>query len=79
MGGIHRMESLRRAEDACYDSIIPPGEGWMYELLPAQVLRIVDVEGNQAVDTLCVTAVRNGRCITAVTRSCASCPSSIAH
>ncbi len=35
-----------------YDSIIPAGEPWIYEILRGQYLRIVDVEGNQAADTL---------------------------
>ena len=35
-----------------YDSIIPAGEPWIYEILGGQYLRIVDVEGNQAADTL---------------------------
>ncbi|MFD2615475.1 urea amidolyase associated protein UAAP2 [Paenibacillus gansuensis] len=48
----NRVESPRRIEDAIYDRIIPAGDGWMHELRPGQVLRIVDVEGNQAADTL---------------------------
>src|SRR5467141_3566171 len=35
-----------------YDSTIPAGEPWIYEILGGQYLRIVDVEGNQAADTL---------------------------
>lgn len=46
------VDSERRVEEAIYDEIVPSGEGWMHELLPDQVLRIVDLEGNQAVDTL---------------------------
>ncbi|HZG85607.1 urea amidolyase associated protein UAAP2 [Paenibacillus sp.] len=49
---IRRVESDRAAEDAVYDVTIPAGEGWMKDLLPGQVLRIVDLEGNQAADTL---------------------------
>ncbi|AIW40972.1 urea amidolyase associated protein UAAP2 [Paenibacillus polymyxa] len=48
----HRVESPRNPEAAVYDKVIPAGEGWMYELQPGQVLRIVDLEGNQAADTL---------------------------
>lgn len=44
--------STRTEENAVYDRMIPAGEGWLHDLLPGQVLRIVDVEGNQAVDTL---------------------------
>jgi uncharacterized protein len=35
-----------------YDAIIPAGEPWIHEVLEGQILRIVDVEGNQAADTL---------------------------
>lgn len=52
MAVLNYIESLRKAEEAIYDQIIPAGEGWMHELLPGQVLRIVDLEGNQAADTL---------------------------
>jgi urea carboxylase-associated protein 1 len=37
---------------AIYDAIVPAGEPWMHELLQGQFLRIVDLEGNQAADTL---------------------------
>lgn len=46
------QESARAIEEASYDVVVPAGEGWAHELLPGQVLRIVDMEGNQAVDTL---------------------------
>lgn len=52
MALFHKVESLRQVEDAVYNQTLPAGEGWMYELQPGQVLRIVDVEGNQAADTL---------------------------
>jgi urea carboxylase-associated protein 1 len=52
MALFHRVESSRQVSDACYSQVIPAGEGWMHELLPGQVLRIVDLEGNQAADTL---------------------------
>src|SRR5436189_4896306 len=35
-----------------YDAIIPAGEPWIHEVIKGQSLRIVDVEGNQAADTL---------------------------
>jgi urea carboxylase-associated protein 1 len=35
-----------------YREVIPSGEGWTYTLEPGQVLRILDLEGNQAADTL---------------------------
>ncbi|MGO4546960.1 urea amidolyase associated protein UAAP2 [Paenibacillus sp. 2TAB23] len=48
----NRVESQRMAEDAIYDEVIAAGDGWMYDLEPGQVLRIVDLDGNQAADTL---------------------------
>lgn len=48
----NHVESPRTAEAAVYDRVVPAGEGWMHELKPGQVLRIVDMEGNQAADTL---------------------------
>ncbi|REJ20937.1 MAG: urea carboxylase [Bacillaceae bacterium] len=52
MENIKKVENPRKEENAIYNKIIPAGEGWMHELNPGQVLRIVDLEGNQAVDTL---------------------------
>ena len=37
---------------AVYDQVVPSGESWMHPLAAGQTLRIVDLEGNQAVDTL---------------------------
>ncbi len=37
---------------AVYDHVIPAGEPWLHLLRKGQVLRILDLEGNQAVDTL---------------------------
>lgn len=34
-----------------YSAVVPAGEPWIYELRKGQVLRIVDLHGNQAVDT----------------------------
>jgi urea carboxylase-associated protein 1 len=45
-------ESQLRSEDAVFDYILPSGEGWMHEIKSGQKFRIVDLEGNQAVDTL---------------------------
>jgi len=52
MSDFVRKESGLREENAVCDAVIPAGEGWMRDLEPGQVLRIVDLEGNQAVDTL---------------------------
>src|SRR5580704_4801870 len=37
---------------ASYDHVIPAGEGWMHEIKAGATFRIIDLEGNQAVDTL---------------------------
>lgn len=52
MAVFNRVESPRKAEEAIYDTTVLAGDGWTRELLPGQVLRIVDLEGNQAADTL---------------------------
>jgi urea carboxylase-associated protein 1 len=49
-------ESQLRSEDAVFDYILPSGEGWMHEIKSGQKFRIVDLEGNQAVDTLFYSA-----------------------
>jgi urea carboxylase-associated protein 1 len=41
---------------AVVDAIVPAGEPWMHKLTQGQVLRILDQEGNQAVDTLFFSA-----------------------
>jgi len=35
-----------------YDAIVPAGEPWIHEISRGQYFRIIDVEGNQAADTL---------------------------
>jgi urea carboxylase-associated protein 1 len=45
-------ESVLDPKDASFDEILPSGRGFTHELSPGQILRIVDLEGNQAVDTL---------------------------
>lgn len=49
--------SLLNPSTAIYRRVIPAGEGWMHEIAAGQTLRIVDLEGNQAVDTLFFNAV----------------------
>ncbi|WP_342044027.1 urea amidolyase associated protein UAAP2 [Bacillus sp. OTU530] len=56
MAVFNRVESGRSVENAIYNETILAGDGWMHELLPGQVLRIVDLEGNQAADTLIYNA-----------------------
>lgn len=49
-------ESPRRAEDAVLRRVVPAGEPYMGTLRQGQVLRILDLQGNQAVDTLFYSA-----------------------
>jgi urea carboxylase-associated protein 1 len=44
--------SDKRPEHAVYRETVGAGEPWLHELKAGQTLRIVDLEGNQAVDTL---------------------------
>jgi len=46
------QESPRKVAHAFFNQVVPAGEGWMREIKQGQVLRILDLEGNQAVDTL---------------------------
>lgn len=52
MSTLNYVESPLRAEDAIYRHVIPAGDGWMHRLAAGQTLRILDLEGNQAADTL---------------------------
>ena len=45
-------ESTLNPADAVYDFTLPAGDGWMREIERGQTFRIVDLEGNQAADTL---------------------------
>jgi urea carboxylase-associated protein 1 len=45
-------ESERDPATALYNETLPAGEPWLYLVRKGQVLRILDLEGNQAVDTL---------------------------
>jgi urea carboxylase-associated protein 1 len=46
------IESALDARNAHYDFTLPAGEPWFHDLKRGETLRIVDLEGNQAVDTL---------------------------
>ena len=46
------VESTRDPATADFDVTLPAGEGWTHEIGPGDLFRIVDLEGNQAVDTL---------------------------
>lgn len=52
MSGTRLVASRLDPRDAVYSSVIAAGEPWIYEILKGQYLRIVDLDGNQAVDTL---------------------------
>ncbi|MCD6025037.1 MAG: urea carboxylase-associated protein 1 [Fibrobacteria bacterium] len=58
MAVLNYVESPLKPEDAVYDHVLPAGEGWMHEIRKGQSFRIVDLEGNQAVDTLFYNAAR---------------------
>jgi urea carboxylase-associated protein 1 len=49
--------SVLNPRDASYDRIIEAGDGWMREIKAGQTFRIVDLEGNQAVDTIFYDAI----------------------
>jgi len=46
------VESPLDPRDAAYRCVIPAGEAWLHEIHKGEHFRIVDLEGNQAVDTL---------------------------
>jgi uncharacterized protein len=52
MSGMYLVESTLDPAAALYSAVIPAGEPWIHEVQRGQVFRIVDLHGNQAVDTL---------------------------
>ena len=46
------VESKLDPKNAVLDAVVPAGEAWLQRIERGQVFRIVDLEGNQAVDTL---------------------------
>jgi len=46
------VKSEREAVNASYRIVVPAGESWIHEIPRGAYFRIVDLEGNQAVDTL---------------------------
>ena len=52
MSGICIVESQLNPADAVYCQEILAGEPWVHEIRRGQIFRIVDLRGNQAVDTL---------------------------
>ena len=51
----------RRLVNARIDTVVPAGEPWMGMVWRGQTFRIVDLEGNQAVDTLFYNAADTAR------------------
>ena len=45
-------ESTLDPKSAVFDEVLPAGRGWSHVIARGQTFRIVDLEGNQAVDTL---------------------------
>ena len=50
------VESQLNPVNAIYEKVVPAGEYWMYSVEKGQTLRILDLEGNQAADTLFYSA-----------------------
>lgn len=50
------VESAKQPDNALYSQVIPAGDYWMKTLKAGQTLRITDLEGNQAADTLFYSA-----------------------
>src|SRR6202158_6311246 len=57
MSGINLVESKLDPAKASFSQIIPAGEPWIRALENGQYFRIVDLHGNQAVDTLFYNAL----------------------
>jgi urea carboxylase-associated protein 1 len=52
MNGTNIVASKLAADKAAYRCVVPAGEPWIREIEKGQYFRIVDLEGNQAADTL---------------------------
>lgn len=48
--------SDKQPENAIYREVMPAGEPWMKDIRAGQTVRLLDLEGNQAVDTLFFSA-----------------------
>jgi hypothetical protein len=51
------VESRLDTADTCYSRVVEAGDYWLHPVARGQTLRITDLEGNQAVDTLFYSAV----------------------
>ncbi len=52
MGTFNLVESAFDPNTAVYNAVVDAGDPWIHEIKKGQVFRILDLEGNQAVDTL---------------------------
>src|SRR3982074_431467 len=52
MNGTNIVASKLVVDKAAYRCVVPAGEPWIREIEKGQFFRIVDLEGNQAADTL---------------------------
>ena len=50
------LESTLLLEDAIYSEVVGAGDYWLHPVKKGQTLRILDLEGNQAADTLFYSA-----------------------
>mgnify|MGYP000995217351 FL=1 len=46
------VASEKHPQNASFRYVIPAGEPYLFEVKKGQTLRLLDLEGNQAVDTL---------------------------
>jgi hypothetical protein len=53
---MHIIESQRAPADAVLRHVIPAGEPYLFNLKAGQTVRLLDLEGNQAIDTLFYSA-----------------------
>ena len=49
-------ESTLDPKDSVFREVVPAGDWWVHEIKKGQTLRILDLEGNQAADTLFFSA-----------------------
>jgi uncharacterized protein len=56
MPTLNYVESPRAISAAVYDETLEAGKGWLHLVRRGQFFRILDLAGNQAVDTLCYNA-----------------------
>ena len=52
MSTFNLVESPFDPKTAVYNAVVDAGDPWIHEIKKGQVFRILDLEGNQAVDTL---------------------------